>query len=143
MSTSDIGYSLSGSPSELTSVQPHETETQMATSSYATGELGGLEDRDNEADRSAAYERERAALAATLDKLSVESAPLFPNALSRLRDVVSHAVAAFDSPAQAEEWLWSDNPSLGRQPPILLARTEDGARQIHDVLGRFEHGVFG
>ena len=68
---------------------------------------------------------------------------LLGDAFDRLDGVIAHAVQAFDTPDQAETWLWSPNPALGDRIPIVEARTQAGAWDVHAVLGRSEHGVFG
>ncbi|HEX4054342.1 MAG TPA: antitoxin Xre/MbcA/ParS toxin-binding domain-containing protein [Tepidisphaeraceae bacterium] len=41
----------------------------------------------------------------------------------------------------ALQWLATPIPALGDQPPLDLARTEPGAREVEDLIGRIEHGV--
>lgn len=42
----------------------------------------------------------------------------------------------------AGRWLTSPNRALGRLAPIEVARTEVGAREVEDLIGRLVHGVF-
>jgi putative toxin-antitoxin system antitoxin component (TIGR02293 family) len=39
-------------------------------------------------------------------------------------------------------WLRSPAAALGGRKPMEFARTEVGAREVEDVIGRLEHGVF-
>jgi len=39
-------------------------------------------------------------------------------------------------------WLHEPNRALGERLPIKLLDTEIGARQVEQVIGRIEHGVF-
>jgi putative toxin-antitoxin system antitoxin component (TIGR02293 family) len=43
--------------------------------------------------------------------------------------------------AGAQKWLDTPLPVLGDRPPIALARTEVGAREVEDLIGRIQHGV--
>ncbi len=42
----------------------------------------------------------------------------------------------------ASEWMLSPLPALGGETPIDIARTEAGARQVENLVGRIEHGVY-
>jgi len=46
-----------------------------------------------------------------------------------------------DAPA-ATQWFKTSQPALAGQAPIQFARTEVGAREVEDLIGRLEHGVF-
>jgi len=39
-------------------------------------------------------------------------------------------------------WLHEPNRALGERLPISLLETEVGARQVEQIIGRIEHGVF-
>jgi uncharacterized protein (DUF2384 family) len=39
-------------------------------------------------------------------------------------------------------WLTSSQKTLGDQTPLEHARTEIGAREVEERVGRLEHGVF-
>lgn len=43
----------------------------------------------------------------------------------------------------AREWLKSPNRALAGSTPLDYADTEPGAREVEELLGRIEHGVFG
>lgn len=43
---------------------------------------------------------------------------------------------------QGLAWLRARNPALGDRIPIELVRTDIGAKQVEQVLGRIEYGVF-
>jgi putative toxin-antitoxin system antitoxin component (TIGR02293 family) len=60
----------------------------------------------------------------------------------RVQRVVRHALEVFEDEAAASEWLHDPNPALEDRVPIELARTEEGARSVHVILGRIEHGVY-
>ena len=42
----------------------------------------------------------------------------------------------------ATTWLQSSQPALGGETPLALAATEVGAREVEQLIGRLEHGVF-
>lgn len=65
------------------------------------------------------------------------------DAVVRLARVRAHADDAFGNADLADRWLRAGNPELNGERPIEMARTDVGAREVEDVLTRFEHGVFG
>jgi len=44
--------------------------------------------------------------------------------------------------ASAAHWLHTPKRALGGAAPIEYADTEPGVREIQDLIGRLEHGVF-
>lgn len=42
----------------------------------------------------------------------------------------------------ARQWLGEPSPALGGQTPLQFASTDVGAREVEQLLGRLEHGVF-
>ena len=44
--------------------------------------------------------------------------------------------------ASAKHWLQTPRPALNGQTPLQTAMTEIGAREVEDLIGRLEHGVF-
>lgn len=63
--------------------------------------------------------------------------------LLRIATVYEKAVALFagDSPA-AVQWLTSPKKALAGEIPLRYSRTEPGAREVENLLGRIEYGVF-
>jgi putative toxin-antitoxin system antitoxin component (TIGR02293 family) len=43
---------------------------------------------------------------------------------------------------QAAQWLAQPQRALGNRAPLAIAKTDIGTRQIDDLIGRLEHGVF-
>lgn len=43
---------------------------------------------------------------------------------------------------QASRWLHTPNRALGGQMPLELLDTDLGSRQVEEILGRIEHGVY-
>ena len=63
--------------------------------------------------------------------------------LIRLARVGARAVQVLGTGEKAATWLHRANKALGDRPPLDLLRTDLGAKQVEDVLGRVEHGVIG
>ena len=63
--------------------------------------------------------------------------------LLRLERVLEQAVALFDGDqAAACRWLSTPLPALAGERPLDYTATEVGAREVEDLIGRLEHGVF-
>jgi putative toxin-antitoxin system antitoxin component (TIGR02293 family) len=63
--------------------------------------------------------------------------------LLRIAGIFEDAVDLFegDVPA-AVKWLTTPRKTLGDRPPLSYARTEPGAREVENLIGRLEHGIF-
>lgn len=63
--------------------------------------------------------------------------------LLRIAGIFEDAVDLFegDVPA-AVNWLTTLRKALGDRPPLSYARTEPGAREVENLIGRLEHGIF-
>lgn len=48
----------------------------------------------------------------------------------------------FETKDAAREWLKSINPGTAGESPLSYADTEFGAREVENLLGRLDHGVF-
>lgn len=62
--------------------------------------------------------------------------------LARLARVAAQAIDVLGDEERATSWLRSPNRALGGSTPLHLLDTDLGARQVEEVLGRIEHGVF-
>jgi len=60
----------------------------------------------------------------------------------RLAALLERATQVFEDEADAADWLRAPNLALGGVAPLALADTELGAREVDDLLGRLEHGVY-
>jgi len=61
----------------------------------------------------------------------------------RLANLFEKAVALFDGDtAEAQQWMRLSKKALHGESPTEFARTELGAREVENLLGRLEHGVF-
>jgi putative toxin-antitoxin system antitoxin component (TIGR02293 family) len=62
--------------------------------------------------------------------------------LLRLGTVFEQAVELFEGDrAAALRWLTAPRGALEGKTPLAYARTELGAREVEDLIGRLEHGV--
>jgi putative toxin-antitoxin system antitoxin component (TIGR02293 family) len=62
--------------------------------------------------------------------------------LLRLGTVFEQAVELFEGDnAAALRWLTAPRKALEGKTPLAYARTELGAREVEDLIGRLEHGV--
>ena len=70
-------------------------------------------------------------------------APEESERLFRLSRIFEKAVDLFEGdPAAATAWLSTPRQALSDQTPLSYARTELGAREVENLMGRLEHGVF-
>jgi len=63
--------------------------------------------------------------------------------LLRLAEIYDAALDLFSGDKdEAREWLLSPVRGLNNSRPIDYARTDFGAREVRNLIGRLEHGVF-
>jgi putative toxin-antitoxin system antitoxin component (TIGR02293 family) len=62
--------------------------------------------------------------------------------LFRLVRIASQASEVLGGDGKAARWLHTENRALGGKPPLELLDTDLGSRQVEEVLGRIEHGVY-
>lgn len=60
----------------------------------------------------------------------------------RFARLMGKAVALFGNEMEARQWLRSPQFGLGGAVPLDYAKTEVGAREVENLLGRIEHGVY-
>lgn len=60
----------------------------------------------------------------------------------RLAQVYDMAVAVFGDKKKAEGWLKKPARGIGGKTPLDYADTDPGAREVMNLLGRIEHGIF-
>jgi putative toxin-antitoxin system antitoxin component (TIGR02293 family) len=62
--------------------------------------------------------------------------------LMRVGRMFERATALYEGDQEgAREWLETSIPALGDQRPLDLAKTEPGAREVEDFIGRIEQGI--
>jgi len=75
-------------------------------------------------------------------KRSGKLSPAESERLLRLALTFERAASLYDGDtAGARQWLETPLPSLGDRRPLDLARTEPGAREVEDLIGRIAHGI--
>jgi putative toxin-antitoxin system antitoxin component (TIGR02293 family) len=63
--------------------------------------------------------------------------------LLRISNIFEKAVALFEGDTDAAvQWLTTPKKALSGQLPLQYSRTEPGAREVENLIGRVEHGVF-
>lgn len=63
--------------------------------------------------------------------------------LLRISKLFDESLALFDGDREAAvNWLRTPKKALRNQSPLHFARTEIGAREVENLIGRIEHGVF-
>lgn len=60
----------------------------------------------------------------------------------RFARLMGKAVEVFEHPEAARRWLRSPQVGLGGAVPLDYSETEIGAREVEELLGRIEHGVY-
>ena len=62
--------------------------------------------------------------------------------LLRVARIFAKALGLFEGEFQAARgWLFAPQPALDGAAPIAFARTEVGAREVEQLIGRLEHGI--
>ncbi|MGH9338739.1 MAG: type II RES/Xre toxin-antitoxin system antitoxin [Acidobacteriota bacterium] len=63
--------------------------------------------------------------------------------LLRISRLLQEATELFEGDlGSTREWLSSPNKALGGKAPLDFARTEVGTREVENLIGRLEHGVY-
>ena len=62
--------------------------------------------------------------------------------LLRFTRLLQHATDVFGDAAKAREWLKLPQRGLGGAVPLDYAETEIGAREVENLLGRIDYGVY-
>ena len=61
---------------------------------------------------------------------------------ARLMRLFDRAKQLFATEENVRKWLHTELPALGWRTPIDFAQTEPGAREVENLIGRIEHGVY-
>jgi putative toxin-antitoxin system antitoxin component (TIGR02293 family) len=76
-------------------------------------------------------------------KVSRRLTPDESERLLRISAIFEDAVDLFEGDvAAAVNWLTTPRKALGDRAPLAYARTEPGAREVENLIGRLEHGIF-
>lgn len=68
--------------------------------------------------------------------------PLESDRIVRFARLMGRAVEVMDSEENARKWLTSPQFGLGGAVPLKYAETEVGAREVENLLGRIDYGVY-
>lgn len=60
----------------------------------------------------------------------------------RFARLLGKAIEVMESEDAAKQWMTSAQFGLAGDTPLHFAETEVGAREVEDLLGRIEHGVY-
>ena len=60
----------------------------------------------------------------------------------RIASLFDRALQVLHNQNRVQLWFKSPQKALGGKTPLEYADTEPGAREVEDLLGRLEHGVF-
>jgi putative toxin-antitoxin system antitoxin component (TIGR02293 family) len=60
----------------------------------------------------------------------------------RIMRLFERAKQVFGTDENTRRWFDSRILALGRKTPLEYAETEPGAREVENIIGRIEHGVF-
>jgi putative toxin-antitoxin system antitoxin component (TIGR02293 family) len=76
-------------------------------------------------------------------KTAGKLAPDESERLLRISNLFEKCVELFEGDVTAAvHWLTTPKKALNQETPLMYARTEFGAREAEDLIGRLEHGVF-
>jgi putative toxin-antitoxin system antitoxin component (TIGR02293 family) len=62
--------------------------------------------------------------------------------LVRYQQLLTKAAGVFGGTENAREWLIHPQRGLGNAVPLEFAKSEIGAREVENLLGRIEYGVY-
>lgn len=68
--------------------------------------------------------------------------PAVSDRVIRYARILGFAVKVFGDLADAKQWLSSPQFGLGGAVPLDYAKTEIGAREVENLLGRIQYGVY-
>jgi putative toxin-antitoxin system antitoxin component (TIGR02293 family) len=64
------------------------------------------------------------------------------NRLFRLSALFQKALEVLGEPEEAKRWFTTPKKALGGKTPMEFSETDVGAREVEDLLGRIEYGVY-
>ncbi len=71
-----------------------------------------------------------------------ELSPVESDRLYRIARIALKAAEVLGTPEKARAWLHRKNRALGGSTPISCLDTGVGERQVEDLLGRIDHGIY-
>jgi putative toxin-antitoxin system antitoxin component (TIGR02293 family) len=61
--------------------------------------------------------------------------------LYRIAFLIERATQVLGTLEAAQRWLNTEKRALSGATPLVFAKTEPGAREVEDLLGRIEYGI--
>ena len=58
-----------------------------------------------------------------------------------IEELLSKAVYVWDEPSLARRWMNAPHPELGGRPPLAIASTPDGVREVEAILANLFYGL--
>jgi putative toxin-antitoxin system antitoxin component (TIGR02293 family) len=68
--------------------------------------------------------------------------PLIADRLNRFRRITQQAIDLFEDVDRAKEWLQTPKNALAGLTPLAALATDEGAKQVEDILYRTEYGIY-
>ena len=75
-------------------------------------------------------------------KKARQLSPAESERLVRFTRLFGIALGVFGTEGAACSWLKTENPGTASETPLGYADTEFGAREVENLLGRIDHGIF-
>jgi putative toxin-antitoxin system antitoxin component (TIGR02293 family) len=69
--------------------------------------------------------------------------PLVGDRLSRFRRITQQAIDLFEDTDRAKKWLQTPKDGLAGLTPLAALATDEGAKQVEEILYRTEYGIYG
>ena len=77
-----------------------------------------------------------------LKKANGVLSPLVVDRLKRFDRITRQAIELFEDRERAISWLQTPKVSLGGITPLAALSTDDGAKQVEEILYRTEYGIY-
>ncbi len=69
--------------------------------------------------------------------------PLVVDRFNRFNRITQQAISLFEDTQKALQWLQTPKNSLSGITPLAALSTDEGARQVEEILYRTEYGIYG
>ena len=122
-------------------IEPHEAIKHISKGLP----FGELEHLRNEIDEPMdALGRQLSISRSTLQRRKAERrlSPEESERVMRFWRILRHATRVFGTVDRARQWLKYPQRGIGHAVPLEYARSEIGAREVDDMLGRIDYGVY-
>jgi putative toxin-antitoxin system antitoxin component (TIGR02293 family) len=69
--------------------------------------------------------------------------PIVVDRFNRFNRITQQAIGLFEDPDKALQWLQTAKNSLAGTTPLAALSTDEGAKQVEEILYRTEYGIYG